>query len=107
MSTQDEYYSVTADHAIYFGIIISMFAKLEHQMCIAAAGILGSDLDTAYILMGAMHYRQKRQTLNHLNATLGIRGTTSGRLKELLDRIDRHSGLRNWIAHAVWGRRAN
>ena len=109
MSDQDGTYPVTTEHVIYFGIIISMFAKLEHQMCIAAAGILGSDLGTAYILMGAMHYRQKRQTLTHLNATLGIGGAISASLKDLLNRLDRHSALRNWIAHAVWtnGRRAD
>jgi lysophospholipase L1-like esterase len=107
MLDKNKSYSVTEEHATGFGIIISIFAKLEHQMCIAAAGILGSDLGTASILLSTMQYRQKWQTLNHLNMTIGVNGATSPGLRDLLNRIDKHSTLRNLIAHALWteGRR--
>ena len=94
MSDTDGYYSATEDHAMYFGIIISIFAKLEHQMYIAAAGMLNSDLGTAYILLGTMPYSQKRQTLVHLNTTLGVNGCTSADFRIILERIDKHSTLR-------------
>ena len=102
MSDTDGYYSVTEDHAMYFGIIISIFAKLEHKVYIAGAGMLNSDLGTAYILLGTMPYSQKRQTLVHLNTTLGVNGCTSADLRIILERIDKHSTLRNLIAHALW-----
>ena len=68
---------VTAAHVLHFGYIIHVFAQIELDMQVATAGILGTDLGTAVILMGDMNYRQKRQTLRHLNSTIGIDGYVS------------------------------
>jgi len=93
---------VTPDHALAFGFIINFFAKCELHMQIAAAGILNADLATAVILMGDMHYRQKQQTLRHLNATIGINGEPSETLTSILDDLHKHQTIRNAVAHSVW-----
>lgn len=93
---------VTQEHAVHFGFIINIFAKIELQMMIAAAGLLDSDLGTAVILMGDMNYRTKRQTLNHLNTTIGVEGNVDRRLTEILNDLDAMSSLRNSIAHSTW-----
>ena len=102
-------YPVTEKHALYFGQIISAFARIENHMTIVAAGILNTDLGTAYILLGEMTYRQKRQTIKHLNSTIGVNGIVNQEINDALDRAHKHSKLRNLIAHYVWtnGRKPN
>jgi hypothetical protein len=105
----DDISPFTDEHAKYFGHIINIFARIETQMMVCAAGILNTDLATAYILMADTHYRQKRQTLLHLNITLGINGYREPELTAILDGIHKLSGLRNAIAHNTWvkGNRPN
>lgn len=93
---------VSEEHAVCFGWIINIFAKIEFNMQVAAAAILGSDLGTAVILMGDMNYRQKRQTLSHLNQTVGIDGVVIAEITQFLDGAHRYSKLRNLIAHSIW-----
>ena len=107
MTEPNQTSAVGTEHLLQFGIIIHLFAKIEALMQVAAAGILDTDLGTAMVLMGDMNYRQKRQTLKHLNTTIGIDGFVSEELTALLDDLHKQSKLRNWIAHATWneGRR--
>jgi hypothetical protein len=100
---------VTPDHALWFGHIINIFAQLELLMMVCAAGILEQNLGTAYILMGDTNYRQKQQTLRHLNSTIGVNGGTDGELRAILKEIHTYAGLRNAIAHSLWvtGNRPN
>lgn len=93
---------VTPEHARYFGHIINIFARIEHQMMVCVAGMLASDLGTAHILMADTHYRQKQQTVRHLNTTIGINGYANQELVAILDDLHKISKLRNWIAHAPW-----
>lgn len=102
MTNQDDVGVITNEFAMFFGLIISIFATIEHQMMICAAGILGCDLATAYILMNDTHYRQKQQTLRHLNTTRGINGYINQELIAILDELHNQSKLRNWICHAIW-----
>lgn len=109
MTNHSDISCVTTEHALQFGIIIHLFAKIEALLQISAAGILDTHLGTAMILMGDMSYRQKRQTLTHLNTTIGVDGYISEDLTKLLDDIHKISKIRNWIAHATWttGHRPN
>ena len=105
----NEPYPVTKEHALWFGFIISLFARFESHLNIAVAGILNTDVATGAILIGDMSYRQKRQTVKHLNSTIGVNGHFNKDLVEALDDAHQHSSLRNWIAHATWvrGQRPN
>lgn len=107
MTNPDSASPVTSDHAMQFGFIINIFAKIETQMEIAVAGMLNTDFATAIILMGDTHYRQKQTTLRNLNQTIGIDGYVNAGLIEILDDLQKLSLLRNRIAHSVWtvGRR--
>lgn len=107
MSNDPSLSAVTPDHATQFGFIINIFAKLEIHMQTAAAGILNTDLATAIILMGGTPYRQKQQTLRHLNQTIGVNGHIDQDLIAILDDLKKFSILRNQIAHCLWvsGRR--
>jgi hypothetical protein len=87
---------------MWFGTIINIFAKIESQMMVCAAGVLDTDLATAYILMADTHYRQKRQTLLHLNSTVGVDGQRNGVLTRILNDLHKFSTLRNQIAHSTW-----
>lgn len=109
MTDDDDFSPVTADHAKWFGFIVHTFAKIETNMMVCAAGMLGTDLGTSYILMADTHYRQKRQTLLNLNKTLGINDRIDADLEKILDDLHKLSGLRNAIAHSTWtkGNRAN
>ena len=109
MTKSDDLYPITPEYAVQFGFIISLFAKIELNMQTAAAGILEIDLGTAIILMGDINYNQKRQTLRHLNTTIGIKGYKSNELASLLDDLHKQSKLRNRVAHATWteGHRPN
>lgn len=102
MTDDSNHSAVTLEHAIQFGFIINIFAKIEMQMQITAAGILDTDLGTALILMGDTHYRQKQTTLRNLHATRGIDGYPNQQLIEILDEVSELSKLRNHIAHATW-----
>ena len=102
MTDDPNYSAVTPEHATAFGLIINIFAKIEMQMQITAAGILDTDLGTAVILMGDTHYRQKQTTLRNLHATHGIAGYLNPRLIEILDEVSKLSKLRNHIAHSTW-----
>ncbi len=102
MTDDSNYSAVTPEHATAFGFIINIFAKIEMQMQITAAGILDTDLGTALILMGDTHYRQKQTTLRNLHATHGIAGHWNPQLIEILDEVSKLSKLRNHIAHSTW-----
>ncbi len=102
MTDDPNYSPVTPEHAIHFGFIINIFAKIEMQIQIAAAGILDADLGTAVILMGDTHYRQKQTTLRNLHATRGVDGYLNPELTAILDEIAKLSKLRNLVAHATW-----
>lgn len=107
MSEKKEFYPVTKEHALWFGMLISEFAHFEGRMHVAAAGILNTDLGTATILLGDMNIRQKIQTLRHLNSTIGVHGKVNMEIKEALEEARKLSKLRGLIAHATWttGRR--
>jgi hypothetical protein len=102
MTTSEDEPVFSTLHATCFGYIIAVFARIETNMMTCAAGILDTDLASAYILMADTHYRQKRQTLTHLNATLGVNGRISEELTAILDDVHKYSRLRNWIAHSPW-----
>lgn len=102
MTDNSNYSAIMPEHAMQFGFIINIFAKIELQMQIAAAGILDTDLGTALILMSDTHYRQKQTTLRNLYATLGIDGYPNPKLIEILDAVGKLSKLRNHIAHSTW-----
>ena len=93
---------VTKDHLTAFGALTHHFAQAEHLMYIAAAGIMNLDLGSAIILMGDTNYSQKRQTLRHLNTTIGVNRQKSTEISEFLTTLHKHSKLRNWIAHSQW-----
>jgi hypothetical protein len=102
MSKPESLSPVTPEHARYFGHIINIFARIEHQMMVCVAGMLDSDLATAHILMADTHYRQKQQIVRHLNTTLGINGHVNQDLIAVLDDLHKLSSLRNAIAHCIW-----
>lgn len=93
---------VTLEHLKGFGAIVHFFAEAEHLMHIAAAGILDTDMGTAVILLGDMAYGKKRQTLRHLNTTIGVDGKISPEVSSFLDAIHKEQNIRNWAAHATW-----
>jgi hypothetical protein len=94
--------TVTEEHAIWFGIIVHLFAKCESNMRVAIAGILNIDMGSALIMTGELQYRQLRQTLMHLNNTRGVNGYIVDGVNDALDGIHSYSKLRNWIAHSTW-----
>ena len=93
---------MTNDHLFLFGVIINTFAEIEIQMQFAAAGMLDTHLGTAIIMMGDTPYRQKQQTLRHLNTTTGIGGQINQEMVAILDDLNKRSKLRNQIAHSAW-----
>ena len=93
---------VTKEHALWFGVIITEFARFELRMHLAAAGILNQDIGTAMILLGGMNFRQKVQTVWHLNRTIGADGKPSPEIAESLIEARKLSKLRNYIAHSTW-----
>ncbi len=99
--------ALSADHLKWFGFFINTFARIELQMQIAAAGMMGTDLGTAIIAMHGSQYRQKRLAVKNLSRTLGINGKRIPELEALLDQVHKFSQLRNRIAHSTWteGRR--
>jgi hypothetical protein len=109
MPDEKDLYPVTSEHALWFGVIISEFARFEMRLHVAAAGILGTDMGTAMILLGDMTLRKKIQTIRHLNTTIGINGQINKDVKSALASTRKLSKLRNQIAHAGWiqGRRPN
>ena len=107
MADDKDLYAVTPEHARWFGVIISEFARFETRLFIAVGGILDTDLGTSLILLGDVNLRQKIQTLRHLNSTLGIEGHVNPVIEDVLEEVGKLSTLRNWIAHCTWneGRR--
>lgn len=104
---EDDIDPVTVEHLKGFGAITHLFARSENLMYIAAAGILDVDMGTAIILLGDGSYSQTRQTLRHLNTTIGVEGQRSPEIQAYLDAAHKKSKLRNWVAHSTWvaGRR--
>ncbi len=98
----DDPHPVTKEHVFWFGVIITEFARFELRMHLAAAGILNQDIGTAMILLGGMNFRQKVQTVWHLNRTIGADGKSSPEIAESLIEARKLSKLRNYIAHSTW-----
>jgi hypothetical protein len=93
---------LTVKHFACFGSIVYTFARLEFLIQSAMADVAGIDDTKVLLLTKALSYSQKRDTLYSYLKFYEVPESRQAKIKKLLDRADKHTALRNNIAHALW-----
>ncbi len=97
---QDEI--LTERHLAAFGGILQCFARYEHTIEQAIAGLLQTDASSIVILMRHLDFTGKRVALLDLLRQLAIPGDRWERIFAHLSVPNSHVDLRNHIAHSSW-----
>ena len=99
---EDTASNLTLDHITAFGAIINLCAKIENQMQITMAGIVGLNLGTTMVFTAGLSYLWKRDVLKNLNAMCTLPNDANATLNDLINEFDQFQQLRNVIAHSIW-----
>jgi hypothetical protein len=93
---------VSPELMMIFGTIIYGFARIEGLM-IATTSVV-ADVDSAFVnvLMGGLGYGQKRDALYSYFELYETADGIQRPIRDFLDAIHEHQGLRNHIAHSYW-----